>query len=123
VNDQPRATAVLSPVEEAFTIHWIVVWVELNVHRDARKSNKSASSSRKQFPICTISGFRRDVDRICVILGFHAAWSGNSGPKLEDDIKTDLQDGGCRGMGWIEVAQDKDRWRALENAVTNFRFL
>jgi hypothetical protein len=41
--------------------------------------------------------------------------------KWEDNIKMDLQDVGCEGMDWIELAQDRDRWRALVNAVMNLR--
>jgi hypothetical protein len=43
--------------------------------------------------------------------------------RWEDNIKTDLQKVGCRGMDWIELAQDKDRWRALVNAIMNHLML
>jgi hypothetical protein len=40
--------------------------------------------------------------------------------RWEDNIKMDLQEVGW-GMDWIELAQDRDRWRALVNAVMNPR--
>jgi len=39
--------------------------------------------------------------------------------RWDDNIKMELQEMGCRGMNWIELAQDRNRWRTLVNAVIN----
>jgi hypothetical protein len=41
--------------------------------------------------------------------------------RWEDNIKMDLKEVGCEAMDWIRLAQDRDRWRALVNAVMNFQ--
>jgi len=51
-------------------------------------------------------------------------WKGPLGrprSKWEDNIKMDLQEVGCGGVDWIELAQDRDRWRALVNPVMSLR--
>jgi hypothetical protein len=40
-----------------------------------------------------------------------------------DNIKMDLREIGLDGMDWIDLAQDRDQWRALVNAVMNLRVL
>jgi hypothetical protein len=45
-------------------------------------------------------------------------------PRLrwEDNIKIDLQEVGWGNMNWIDLAQDRNRWWALVNAVVNLGF-
>jgi hypothetical protein len=46
---------------------------------------------------------------------------GRSRRRWEDNIKMDIQEVECEGMDWIDLAEDRDRWRALVNAVMNLR--
>ena len=46
---------------------------------------------------------------------------GRPSRRWEDNIKMDLQEVGCVDIDWIELAQDRESWRALVNAVMNHR--
>jgi hypothetical protein len=46
---------------------------------------------------------------------------GRLRPRWDDNIKMGLQEGGCGGMGLIELAQDREKWRVLVNEVWNLR--
>ena len=46
---------------------------------------------------------------------------GRSRFRWEDNIKMDLQQVGFGGMDWIDLAQDRDRWRVLVNTVMTIR--
>jgi hypothetical protein len=46
---------------------------------------------------------------------------GRTRRRRVDNIKMDLREIGCDGMDWIDLAQDRDQWRALVNTVMNIR--
>jgi hypothetical protein len=46
---------------------------------------------------------------------------GRPRSRWEDNNKADLQEVGCGGMDWIELAQGRDSWRAFVSAVMTFR--
>jgi hypothetical protein len=43
--------------------------------------------------------------------------------RREDGIRIDLREIGWRSVDWIQLAQDRDRWRAVVNTVMNLRVL
>ena len=66
-------------------------------------------------------GDRRGVYRVLVGEPEGKRPHGRPRRRWKDNIKMDLQEVGCGGMDWIELAQDKETWPALVNEVTNFR--
>ena len=64
---------------------------------------------------------RRGVYRVLVRKSEGNRARGRPGRRWKDKIKMDLHEMGCGGTGWIELAQDRDRWRALVNTVMNIR--
>jgi hypothetical protein len=43
------------------------------------------------------------------------------GVRWVDNIKMDIREVGWEGMDWTDLAQDRDRWRAVVNAVMNLQ--
>jgi len=64
-------------------------------------------------------GERKGVYRVLVGKPEGKRPLGRPRSRWEDNIKVDLQEVGCRVKDWIELAQDRDRWQALVNAVMN----
>jgi len=64
-------------------------------------------------------GQMRDVYRVLVGKPEEKRPLGRTRHRWEDNIKMDLQEVGCGGMDWINLAQDRERWRAPVDAVMN----
>ena len=67
-------------------------------------------------------GESRGLYRVLVVKPEGKKALGRPRLRLEDNIKIDLQEVGSDGMDWIDLAQDRDRWRTLVNAAMNVRF-
>ena len=66
-------------------------------------------------------GEERDVHRVLVGKREGKRPLGRPRRRWDDNIKVDLQEVGEGGVDWMELAQDRDRWRALVTTVMNFR--
>ena len=73
------------------------------------------------FVTCNTYGGSRCVYRVLVGKPEEKKSLGRPRRRWEDNIKMDLQEIGCGVMDWIELAEDRDRWRALVNAVMNLQ--
>jgi hypothetical protein len=70
---------------------------------------------------CSADGEERGVCRVLVRKPEGKRPLERPRRRWEDNIKMNLQEVGCGGMDWIGLAQDRDKWRALVNAVMNLR--
>jgi hypothetical protein len=66
-------------------------------------------------------GEERSVYRVYVGKPEEKRLLGRHRHRWEDNFRMDLREVGCGGMDWIGLAQDRDRWRAMVNAVINLR--
>jgi hypothetical protein len=69
------------------------------------------------------NGEKRNAYRILVGKPERKRPLGRPTLRWENNIKMDLRGIGWGGMDWIDLAQDRDQWRALVNAVMNLRVL
>jgi hypothetical protein len=74
------------------------------------------------------------MDGVCSTHGIVEKYIQNFGPKTfreettrrrrwEDNIRIDLREAGCEGVDWINLAQDRDQWRAGLNTVMSLRII
>jgi hypothetical protein len=70
---------------------------------------------------CSAYGERRDVYKVLVRQHEGKRPFGKPRRRWEDNIKIELQEVGCGKHGLDKLAQDRDMWRTLVNAVMNFR--
>jgi len=68
-------------------------------------------------------GERRGIYKVLVAKPEGKRPLGRPRCRWEDNILKDLREVGCGGTDWIELAQDRGRWRSLVNAVMNYRVL
>jgi len=66
-------------------------------------------------------GERRGVYSVLVVKPEAKRPLGRPRRRWEDNIRMDLQEVECGVVDWFELAQDRDSWRALVNAVMNLR--
>jgi hypothetical protein len=81
----------------------------------------SVITSRRWVGHVARMGERRGIYRVLVGKPEGKRPLGTPRHRWEDNIQIDLQEVGCEGTDWIEVAQDRDRWQALVTAVMNLR--
>ena len=71
---------------------------------------------------CSAYGERRGVYKVLVAKSEVNRPPWRHRHRWNDNSKMDLQEVGCGGLDWIVLSHDRDRWRALMNAVMNLRF-
>jgi hypothetical protein len=71
--------------------------------------------------VCSTNGEKSIACRILVGKPEGKRPLGRPGRRWMDNVKVDLRKVGWDGMEWIDMAQDRDQWRALVNTVMNIR--
>ena len=107
------------PVPGLVAIRTTVLRQSLMTSRKYSLANTRAIKSIKMrwAGLVTRVGERRGAEKVLVGRCEGRIPLGRRRHRWEDNIKMDLEEISCRGMEWIDLAQDMDRWRAVVNAL------
>ena len=111
---------IFGPKRDELTGEWKKLHEELNDLYSSPNSGRVIKSRRKRW-VGHVARIMRGVYGVLVRRPEEKRLLGRPRHRWEDNIKMDLQEVGCVGLDWIELAQNRDRWRALVNAVMNLR--
>jgi hypothetical protein len=114
---------IFGPKRDAVTGEWRKLYnEELSVPYSSPNIVQVIKSRRMRWEVhVPHMGERRGEYRVLVGKPEGERPQGRPWHRWEDNIKTDLKEVGCEGMDWIDVAQDRDRWRAHVNAIMNLQ--
>jgi hypothetical protein len=79
------------------------------------------SETKTNWRACSTNGEKRNAYRILVGTPERKRSLGRPRHRWVGNIKIDVGEIGWGGMDWIDLAQDRDQWRALVNTVMNLR--
>jgi len=112
---------IVGPKRDELTGEWRNLYTEeLNdVYSSPNIDGVTKSKKMRWVGHVACMGERKGVDRVLVGKPEGKRLLGRPRRRWKDNIKVDLREVGCGGMNWIELVQDRDRWRALVNVVMN----
>jgi len=113
---------IFGPKRNEVTGEWRKSHEELNYLYSSPSTVRVIKSKRMKYAghVARL-GERRGVYRVLVGKPEGKRLLGRQRCRWEDNIKICFQEVGCGGTDWIELTLDRDRWRALVNAVMNLR--
>ena len=113
---------IFGPKRDDVTGEWRKIHKELNDLYSSRKIVRVIKSKRMRWAWHVAHmGERRGVYMVLVKKPEGKRSLGRPRRRWEDNIKIYLKEVGCGGRDWIELAQVRERWWALVNAVMNLR--